>query len=88
MQWSRPFLGPTMDEDDEDISDLAAQAGQAAFERALATAGAVVIARGGQLIELRADGTYRVIKELGPLTPVPRGQRRVRRHGSRGNEPQ
>jgi len=55
------------------IPELAARAGRAAHQRALAQAGKVVMAANGQLVEASADGSVRVIHALPPATKVRKG---------------
>jgi hypothetical protein len=58
--------------------ELAARAGRAAHERALKSTGRVVMKKAGrastsELVELRADGSVRIIKTLPADTPVQPG---------------
>lgn len=49
------------------IPELAAKSGHAAYKLALATTGAVVVKTSkGELVERRADGSTKVLKELKP----------------------
>ncbi|WP_269630205.1 hypothetical protein [Pelomonas sp. BJYL3] len=56
------------------IPELAAQAGRAAHQRALAETGRVVMkTAGGMLVERQASGQVVVIKRLPATTPTPTG---------------
>ena len=58
---------------------LAAQAGSAAYQRALTLSGKVVKAVGGRIVELHANGTEREIGIVGPGRTVTKGVALVRR---------
>lgn len=59
---------------------LAHIAVQRARRQALATGGKVLKARNGQLLEIAANGTVRVIRHIAKPTPVALGTKRFRAH--------
>lgn len=74
MRRTPPISEATMLAAEQRIPQLAAQAGRAAHQRALAKQGRVVMKSAtGQLVERQANGEVRVIKSLPASTPVQRG---------------
>lgn len=61
---------------EEAIPDLAGPAFRRAYLNALSSGGKVLVAVGGQLMEVSADGQERVIKALPKPTPVVPGTKR------------
>jgi len=61
------------------IPELARSASKLAQAQALTTRGKVVKAVNGKVIELYADGTTRVLKEIEPPMPVTPGTKRYRK---------
>ena len=64
---------------EEMIPELAAAAFRLAEAEALMTSGKVVKAVNGKVIELYADGSTRVLKEIEPPMPVIPGTKRYRK---------
>ena len=60
------------------IPELAESAFKLAEAKALTTSGKVVKVANGKLIELYADGSSRVLKEIAPRMPVVPGAKRYR----------
>ncbi|MDA8454360.1 hypothetical protein M4R22_06285 [Acidovorax sp. GBBC 3334] len=83
MQRTPPLSEASMLAAEARIPELAAEAGRRAHERALRQPGAVILtALDGQLVEQRADGGIRVLKQLPSSTPVREGARFTRKPGS------
>lgn len=59
------------------IPELAASAVRQAYYQALTTSGKVLQARKGQLVEISAEGTVRVIRNIAQPTAVTLGTRRT-----------
>ncbi|MDH1381038.1 hypothetical protein N5J07_16575 [Comamonas aquatica] len=62
------------------IPSLAQIAVQRAHRQVLATGGKVLEARDGQLLEIAANGTVRVIRHIAKPIPVALGAKRFRAH--------
>lgn len=62
------------------IPELARSAVKRAYWQALTTAGKVVEARNGQLIETHAEGTVRVLRSIAKPIAITMGTKRVRAH--------
>ncbi|MES2186867.1 MAG: hypothetical protein V4505_20125 [Pseudomonadota bacterium] len=74
MHRARPVSEASMRAGESRIPELATQAGHAAYQRALQQTGAVVMkGAGGQLVEMRQNGSFRVLKSLPASTLVQAG---------------
>lgn len=74
MSRTSPISEASMQSAEARIPELAAQAGRAAHERALAEAGRVVMkSANGMLVERQASGEVLVIKRLPDSTPAAAG---------------
>ena len=73
---SQPGSSPNMD---ETIPRLAAVAVRQAYERAMLIQGRVVVAEGGRLVEVRADGSKEVRHALPAGRPVRAGETLLRK---------
>ncbi len=71
MRRPPPITEESMQRADASIPRLAAEAGRAAYERAMSRVGLVVMkSANGQLVERRRNGTAVVIKTLPTSTPA------------------
>ena len=73
-QQSTPDAGFTEDK----IPQMAAKAFRGAYVRALKARGHILIARNGQLGEIKLDGSFKVIRKIKTPTQIAKGTVRIR----------
>jgi hypothetical protein len=67
-----------LDAVDEAIPKLAGKAFRSAYAQALKSKGHLLVARKGQLVEVKIDGSSRVVRGAKSSTPVAKGTVKVR----------